>query len=83
MIRFIARSQSQPNIDTETSHKKKFIHEGYYTYSAAPKLPTFGRDKRAVRTPEMARRRPLLLVAAVVLLCTAEWHLVQAYKKAS
>ncbi|RLN04235.1 hypothetical protein C2845_PM13G10320 [Panicum miliaceum] len=31
----------------------------------------------------MARRRPLLLVAAVVLLCAAEWHLVQAYKKAS
>ncbi|OEL28984.1 Subtilisin-like protease SBT5.3 [Dichanthelium oligosanthes] len=30
----------------------------------------------------MARRRPLLFVA-VVLLCAAEWHLVQAYKKAS
>ncbi|PAN34977.1 hypothetical protein PAHAL_6G135900 [Panicum hallii] len=29
----------------------------------------------------MARRRPLLLVAAVVLLCAAEWHVVQAYKK--
>ncbi|CAO2206446.1 unnamed protein product [Urochloa humidicola] len=29
----------------------------------------------------MARRRPLLFVAAVVLLCAAEWHLVQAYKK--
>jgi hypothetical protein len=40
-------------------------------------------ETSAVRTPEMARRRPLLLVAAVVLLCAAEWHVVQAYKKAS
>nr|CAB3480695.1 unnamed protein product [Digitaria exilis] len=31
----------------------------------------------------MARRRQLLVAAAVVLLCTAEWHLAQAYKKAS
>ncbi|XP_022683606.1 subtilisin-like protease SBT5.3 [Setaria italica] len=29
----------------------------------------------------MARMRPLLFVTAVVLLCAAEWHLVQAYKK--